>query len=214
MLSLCADSIRPRRALVATAAAVVLATGSASAGFIDFDEVVFPGVLTTIDANHYASMGVVFHEDPHLVNMAIGSPGLLSTYVAGGGTLNNAIVLSTSINQTFLDISFFMPGTGQAAFTDSFSALFFDAEVGTELGYMEAYGLNGELLASVSMIAPPEMVDTLLIETVGIHRIRIGTDPDGNIVDNLSFGPLYAIPTPGVLALFGLVGLTGRRRRR
>ncbi len=204
-----------RTSVVAASAVLAGAAASTNAGFVSFDDVAVTTVVSTLDTHHYhASMGIVFDADAHIVNMVDGSPGFVSTFTNAGGSLANALILSSATGQLSIDITFYMPGTGQAAVTDSFSALFFDTNVGTELGAIEAYGLDGELLASVSALAPAAMYAHLSVYAEGIHRIRLSSDLDGNIVDNLAFAPLYVIPAPGAIALLGLAGLAGRRRRR
>jgi len=207
---------------IGTALLAVMGTATAHAGsdgLITFDEIQFDGVLTTIAADHYLNQGVLFGDTPHLVDITLGQPDQIPQFVAGGGSLNNVLVLANSINQTFIDLFFVAPGTTAPAVTSWFSVLAFDTDIGTQLGAIEAYDIDGNLLGFADAVTDESFVGTLSLEFEGIHRIRLITDADGNMFDNIAFGALQAvspgdIPAPGVLALMAIAGLAGRRRRR
>ncbi len=207
-----------------TAPALALGIGSiamanGSGGQIDFDELVFDGVLTSLSPDHYLGQGVFFGETPYIVDLTIGQPGQLGEFVIGGGTLDNALVLSSGIDQFFMDIYFVVPGTLAPATTDWFSVVAFDTDLGTQLGAIEAYDIDGTLIGFDDAVTDLSFMATLSLAIEGIHRIRLITDADGAFFDSLAFGKLVSaspgdIPAPASIVALALGGLLSRRRRR
>ena len=139
-----------------------------------------------------------------IVDGGIYSPGGLNVHVYGEGRPTSEVVLNvtyTSFNPTPTSVEAFIGGFGPGAAGDYFDA------VDSERTYTESLG-QGLL----------RVTDAYTFDVSGYA----GDDEfwasffkiDGpNTLEGVSIDLRNVVPTPGVLAVFGLAGLAGRRRR-
>ncbi len=206
----------PLVSVVGCLVAFSVQTAQADPFNVPFDTAVFDTPTATFSPDAFRQFGMVADASFTLCNVALIQPDAYDQYLAAGGTPPAALLLASMVSQFQLELSFVVPDTDIAASTDSVSFLFFDTNVGTMAGWIEAYDVKGKLLGRAEAITPENLLTTLTLSYEGIHRIRIGTDLDGAIIDNFTTGSLVAIPVPAPGAAIILIGslLGGRRRRR
>ena len=201
--------------VLAGAAGVLLAVSTAGADLVqvDFDDVTTDSGMTMLGADHYRDSGLVFGQEIGIFDLSGVGGAELSDFLALGGTAPNAMVLSGATSLS-LDAWLVGPGTDASATTDYVSVLFYDVNFGTSLGTLEAYDLEGGLIASVSHTTPFELGRVFEIAAPGIHRIRLSTDHDGAVIDNITFDvSAGSVPGPASIALLAGAGVLRRRRR-
>ncbi len=194
------------------AVAVTALPLSAMATTINFDNFPFNSGTSLIPASSYQSVGAVFNRNIPLENVAVAEPANLAAFTNVGGTTPNALALNNTLGSQ-IDLTFVLPGTSTPATTNSVSVLFFDTEVRSTLGTIQAFDANDVLLATQTMTTPASMGATLLVSAPGIARVRFSVDNDGGALDNLVFTPVPE-PAPATLFVFGLgaVGILAIRR--
>ena len=182
--------------LLFTAALLGLPVVGFSTDTIDFDDLGDNGLFTYAPSNHYQSIGVLFSREIPYGDMA-GAGWPASFWPTHGGTSPNFLSLTTTYDPRLdIDIYFVVPGTSIPATTDMFRALFGDSEVGTIPGTMEAFDSDGNLIASLTYTTPPEQAMMYELRTNGIARIRLSSDADGCVVDNISYNtPVSSVGT-------------------
>jgi len=178
------------------------------AAYINFDDLPTGG-FTFVDSTRYQSTGVVFSRDIPIYSVAaVEADWWVQKFQAGGGTLPNVMALtSTYDSRLTIDMSFVVPGTTTPATTDFVSALFADSEVGSTIGLLEAFDINGSLIASTSPATPTSSTAILQISTPGIVRVRFTDVLDGVEIDNITFNTPVPLPSALVLLMSGLGGL-------
>ncbi|MEO0483503.1 MAG: hypothetical protein AAF138_07735 [Planctomycetota bacterium] len=136
--------------------------------------------------------------------------------------------LFTPLGSTITDVEFFIPGSDQRATTTGFGAVFSDVDLygSSSIEYFDA---EGDSLGVFNVEAGPTANGSLSFlglsfdePIIGSVRIISGNNPLGGpesgsgydlvVLDDFIFGE--PVPTPGALALLGVAGLTGARRRR
>jgi len=206
-----------RASLIGCALTILTSTASAAPHDVPFDAAIFNSPTATFAADALRKFGMVANTSYTLCNVELIQPDAYEQYLAAGGTPPSALILSSTVGQLTLDMRFVVPDTDTAATTNSVSLLFFDTNVGTLAGWVEAYDVFGTLLGRAEAITPASMLTTLTVTAEGIHMVRVGTDSDGAIVDNFVTAALVAVtvPAPGAAGLLaGLLIGPGRRRRR
>ena len=174
---------------------VLMVSQAAIAGTVNFDDYVFSSPLSYAAANRYQSLGVVFSREIPVANVFELEPQNYQYFLNVGGTAPNAMCLS---NDTGLSIEakFVVPGTTTPATTTHVRILAFDSEIGSMLGYLSAYDVNGDLIDQDAHSTPAARGAFLEISSPGIARVVFGTDGDGAELDNLYFDtPWGTIPT-------------------
>lgn len=202
--------------LLGCALTVLSSAASAAPHTVPFDSAIFDSPTASFSPDALRKFGMVANTDYTLCNVELIQPDAYDQYLAAGGTPPAALILSTTVGQLTLDMRFVVPDTDLAATTNSVSLLFFDTNVGTMAGWVEAYDVFGTLLGRAEAMTPASMLTTLTVSAEGIHMIRVGTDGDGAIVDNFVTSTLVAVavPAPGAIGLLaGLLVGQGRRRR-
>lgn len=141
--------------------------------------------------------------------------------------------LFTAVNSNVTDVSFFVPGTAQAATTTAFGVIFVDVEVGG-LSKLEFFDASNTLIYSHEAPVAGNQGLSFLGATVSggaISRVRITSglntivangqlgNPNDDVVvmdDFLYAEPLAAVPEPAsaLLAAAGLALVGGLARRR
>jgi len=161
--------------------AILLAGEAVIAATINFDDVAVP-TTSSFPSNHYVGEGAVFTVNFPVYNVCVAEPVCCSAFNSAGGSRSNAIYLTTC-----KDIRFVVPGTSVPAVIDSFSARFFDAEIGSTAGTIEAYDQYGQLLDSVTGTTPTTNAVLLQVSSPGIAKVRLCTDGDKAYVDDMWF---------------------------
>jgi hypothetical protein len=145
--------------------------------------------------------------------------------------------LFTAINSNIVDVSFFVPGSSDAALTRGFGAVFSDVDVSNTTS-LTFFGTNNQLLGTFfAPAAPGDQTFSFLGVDFGlpeVSRVRITSgnvalalgqlDPDVVVMDDFIYGePIQNLAVPGPIAGAGLPGLIlasggflawWRRRRR
>jgi hypothetical protein len=185
----------------------VFFTRPAVSGLIAFDDFSPPSGFGFASADRYRNSGVVFDRAIPIENVSAVEPGFFPAFLAQGGTTPNALALTVAFAGAGLsiDVLFVEPGTSMPTTTDFFQARFFDTEVGSLLGKLEAFDSNGILIASASVSTPSSMSALLQINTPGTARVRLSTDGDGTDIDNFVFN-VASVPEPTTIVLF-VIGL-------
>ena len=191
-------------------AAVALPVG-VTATTINFDDFTVTGGTSFASSTRYQGIGAIFSRDIPIEHVAIAEPGNLADFVTLGGTTPNALALNTALGSQ-IDLMFVLPGTFTPATTDSVQVLFFDTEIGSTLGTIQAFDINNNLIATRTMTTPASKGAVLEVNTSGITRVRFSVDADGADLDNLVFAP---VPEPSsalmLVAGLGAFGLFARR---
>jgi hypothetical protein len=216
-----------RNFIIGSTSALLL-SGAASADFINFD-----GVLSTNSAGNNVVMmyGVYDNSDAvalNVFNADIGSEnGFIhnDVQVAAGGTWNPTASLdipnfSDSSNDSYVSIGY---GVGTEAASNSTSL---DPGFGTGIGGtipVDAGWFNGNPTSEQTASAFAGGINGISGFAVMIGQFVFTGDVfvfDAEMAANIgagtevSFGAgFFEIPAPGVLALLGLGGIIGRRRR-
>lgn len=156
-----------------------------------------------------------------------GFPGDLQTF--------SAQKLFAPVGSNVLDVRFVVPGTGTAATTGAFAAIFVDAEENNAVDAtkMEFFDASGALLFSHTALATPNQGLSFLggVADAGerISRVRItmpnnflvrngvrdNEQTDFVVMDDFLFATPVAVPEPatGMLSALALALLAGVRRR-
>lgn len=144
--------------------------------------------------------------------------------------------LFTAVGSNIVDVTFFIPGTTTAAFTNGFGAVFTDVDVAnaTTLTFFGAGGsflgtwavpaaTGNETLSFLGVLFGDAIVSSVRITSGTAALVPGGTDATGDRVamDDFIFGEprlaAAAVPEPTtwamLLAGFGVIGLGFRRRR-
>lgn len=187
---------------------LALACSSFSAT-ITFDDVDAGGLFALAPATNYQSLGVLFSREIPVLDIRASrvDASFRTNFIAAGGTLANAMALGTNFSPDLdLNLRFVLPGTTIPTTINYFRALFGDGDVGTLLGTLEAFDTNDVLIASVTSNTPPSEAAELVLSTPGIARVKIGTDADGSVIDNIFFrGPTNACDMPPLLSIYPAV---------
>ena len=176
------------------------------AEIVNFDDLVISSAFATAESDRYKSKGLVFDRQIPIENVSVAEPGFYSTYTSNGGTPTNGISLTRAVQGAglALDGFFVMPGTTTPAVTSSVKIRGFDNESGSELGTIQAFDIKGNLIATSKQSTPIGKTGVLQVAASGIARIRIATDLDGAIFDNLEFGtPTLATGTSVPVSVLG-----------
>ena len=205
---------KTRLALWSMAALAASGATSAQADLVraTFDSMGGPGEIRFVDAEAYRSWGLVFDRDIPVGDVFDLDTSKYSEFLELGGTDPYGMALTeqwgTVIEGRFVDPVTLAPRT-----SDVLSMLFYDTNVGTNLGVLEAYDIHGDLISRISHVTPTALGQVFTVNGTGIHSFRISVDSDGSVVDNIQF---LSVPAPGAVALLGMAGLVsgaGRRRR-
>jgi len=174
---------------------ILMVSGTAIAGTINFDDYVFTPTVVYAAADRYQALGIIFGGEIPIANVVRLEPQNYQYFLNVGGTGPNAMCLSSSTGIS-IEASFVVPGTTTPATTDFVRILAFDSEVGSMLGYVLAYDMAGSLIATSYRTTPSTRGGYLEVDGPGIASIVIATDSDGAEFDNLSFNtPWGTIPT-------------------
>jgi len=198
---------------ICCAVAVIALPLSAMATTINFDNFAFNSGTSLIAASSYQSVGAVFNRSIPLENVGVAEPGNLTAFINAGGTTPNALALNNALGSQ-IDLTFVLPGTSTPATTNGVSILFFDTEVGSTLGTIQAFDANNGLLATQTMITPASKGATLHVSAPAIAWVRFSVDNDGAALDNLVFPTPVPEPAAAALFVFGLgaLGILAIRR--
>lgn len=155
---------------------------------INFDDYL-QGTLTYAAADRYRSVGVVFSRGIPIYSVAaVEANWWVQIFQAGGGTLPNALPLSSTVDSRLsIEMSFVRPGTSTPATTDLAGVMFADSEVGSTMAKFEAFDANGTLIASSTPATPSSCTAVVQLNTRGIARVRFTDTGDGVEVDNIFF---------------------------
>ena len=194
-----------------------LTSGKFLKGFIDFENYVGPDIIGAFGTlNEFGDFEVGGGTDDIL--------GPAGELLFPGGFGSDNILFRTSGDGGFVAVTQAagFPGVDSAAFgANTFVAnleMVFADELKTAVGFdfLDVEGFSGPAqieitdgLGNVDIIAIQAGSFAGYVDSDGIASINI-TGPELKIVDNIQ---LWNIPGPGALALFGLGGLVGRRRR-
>jgi hypothetical protein len=197
-----------RLAIAGTVVLLGICSADAAAAIINFDDVDAQGSTRFARANQYR--GVVFSRTIPIEDVSSVESPFYPAFVGQGGTLRNGLALNQGIGVLSLDLDFEVP-------TNRVSVRVFDTEVGTVLGTLQAFDVNGLLLDTATLITPDSQSAVLSVQGSGIARVRFSVDSDGAVFDNLYFGS-RAVPEPatwGLVVLGALIlSLRGRLARR
>jgi hypothetical protein len=180
--------------------AAVGACGRSHAATITFDDVNVPSDYLMVPADqYYFTAGISFSDAITVINVSVGDPTFVSTFVNGGGTLPNALALTPHSPSQALAIegNLSVPGTSIPAVTNMVQIDGYDSNVGTETGTLTAYDVNGVVVGSMTIMTGTSCHGLFTLSHTGIHRIRIATDSDGALFDNLRFNAPVAVALPG-----------------
>jgi len=151
---------------------------------INFDSLDASGGPIAV-TNQYESQGVVFQNlyalDISSNAFAWEEHGASSPNV---GVMNDNPPYNLTVTAIFVGI------------TDSVEAMFFDTEVDSLLVEMTAYDILDNVLGTVIVNTPSEMVSTVGIYFPGTKKIIMETDSDGSGFDNFTFNDVPIPTTP------------------
>jgi hypothetical protein len=213
------------RILVASCCLPVLATSLATAEIIDFEDVATPS-----SGGNLADYGVVsngyrgFNWSTNWVGSTSEPAGSAFVYHNIGSTASGYLTAIASGTRAM-----YLPGaiaspvnelTITRGETWNFGSMDFAAAWNTNLSVEITGLLAGNVLYtySTTIATPGQMaslslnfngIDTLFIRSSGGTTAYAGGAGSNLIIDNLAF----SVPAPGAVALAGLAGLMGRRRR-
>ncbi len=162
---------------------------------VNFDDVIVKGGGQDFPNNQFVSKGVVFDQPIPLQDVQFLQPDFFeNVFLPNGGSPPNALWLNTA---TIFQINadFVIPGTDTPAVTNLIQVRVFDGNVGTSLGTLRAFDVDGQLIDAVSNSTPPSQFDVYEIKAPGIARIELSQDSDGGLFDNLTF----STPIAGIL---------------
>lgn len=154
---------------------------------IDFDDVERAEGLFSLPTDQYRDRGAVFSQDLQIENVPRLEPQWVAIAQSGGASLPNGLYLGPPAGQTSMDITFVVPGTTAPAVTDYVRINVFDANIGTNLGTLEALDVDGNSIQRISLTTSPTNSARYEIHAPDIARITLSQDSDSGIFDNLFF---------------------------
>jgi hypothetical protein len=166
--------------------AVLMVSRGAVAGTVNFDDYTFSSSLAYAAPDRYLSLGIAFNRAIPVANVSKVEPQNYQYFLDAGGSAPNALYLSSSTGLS-IEVTFVVPGSMSPATTNYVRILAFDAEIGSILGYLFAYDVNGNLIDQDAHTTPAARSATLEVSTPGIARVIFQTDSDGAQLDNLFF---------------------------
>lgn len=194
-----------------------------------------PNALAADFFNVNSPRGVVFSTPGTGFLVSANSGGATPALFGFGGDFQafSAQKLFTASGSNITDVSFFVPGTAQAATSTAFGLVFVDVEVGG-LSKLEFFDANNALIYSRDVLVAGNQGLSFLGATVSdgaISRVRITAglntivangvlgNPNDDVVvmdDFLYAEPLAAVPEPAtaLLAAAGLLLLAGLAKLR
>jgi len=204
MMLLSRDVVRSLVLTLAIFAATFPIRAHAEAVTIDFDDVVVQGGCSLVPSDTYGDDGIAFRRPIPVTNVEVLEPWWLPTFVAGGGSVPNAMVLSSAVCDGSLtaEADFRVPESSAQAVTDFVEVLACDSEGGSTVGTLEAFDIGDGLIESVTATTPGAPLvggcAVLTISAPGIASIRLSMDADGGDFDNLTFNSpqLFCAATP------------------
>ena len=217
------------RAVAAGAAILILAAPAAANTLITFDSLAAmsnsPGsavpVTAQLSSQFLASDGVSFSSGAGYVAVVNHVPGCgnpctpTPDNIIGGTAANGTLSYNTPITA-----GFFTTANISVKATTGFVRVLGDKFPDGSTGTLEAYGVAGNLLGSVSAVESGGIGNgiDLSLSLAGIQSVRFYSNGATIGWDNFEFGDLAAVvPEPASWALmiagFGLAGAAARRRR-
>ena len=205
---------RHLRVMAAAIAAAAYITAPAGADLITFEDV--PGVTTVgffagtpvpagarLTDQLQVSDGVSFTAAPGYVALVLLGAGHATSGVNGIGGVGASGLLDYSP----FEVTFSVPGDPSTPGVTDFVSIRGDQEAIPGTATLEAYGITGGLLGSMTTDDVPGGL-TLSRSLPGIHSIRV-SDTSGTIAFddlNLDMPTVTAVPEPGSLALLTVAG--------
>ena len=144
--------MKPVKYIYLALAAVALPF-STMANTINFDEFTVVGGTSFAASNRYQSVGVLFNRNIPIENVGVAEPPNLTGFLSLGGTAPNALALNNTLGSQ-IDLTFVIPGSTTPATTSSVAVLFYDTEVGSTLGTIQAFDASNVLIATETMATP------------------------------------------------------------
>ncbi len=201
---------------------ILFAAPDQALAVINFDELVPsdqlpPGNAGLFPADQYFFDGILFDMSIQIQDVEASAPSFFNQFfLPGGGTGSNALALNASALSLSLEGMFVLPGTSMLGLTDFVQVDAFDGNLGTSIGMLEAFDIDGALIESVTGVTGESQHALFTINAPGIASIRLTQDDDGGLFDNLTFNAPVPIPEPGTFLLLaaGLVGIVIAGARR
>lgn len=162
-----------------------VALGSAQTT-IHFDDFPVPGALAYAIKERYANTGAFFSEAIPVENVQDAEGPWYNTFLAGGGTGPNGLALSGGTTLT-ISVNFRVPGTNYVGYVTSFKVDAFDTEVGSVVGSITGYDIQGQVVSLDQEFTPASNHALLSMNANRIHKIDLQMDSDGGVFDNLVF---------------------------
>lgn len=182
---------------------------------INFDDFETSGWVDFAESDRYRSVGIVFDAPIPIADVrAVEGDGpanfLFSPEIGGSApnvlALNNVPVSQGGAGGVMeIEAYFVLPDTNTPAKTDQVEILVYDGNPGTNLGTIEAFDIDGNLVDEATAVTEQGhygSVRVLSVSHPNISRIRLSVDADGADFDNLTFNDLTPIGVSGSVTGF------------